>query len=127
MRKAKGRYNSQKSSAKARGIDFNLTFDEWYNWWLSNGVDKNSPVADRSFNKLCMCRKNDTGAYELGNIFCATQRVNIKTQNYDYCKKKRMTPYGMFESRAEAGRALGLDPKTVGDRVRRRPKEYYYL
>lgn len=84
------KYNSHKYNAKLRGIEFKLTFDEWNNWWLSNGVDKQI-VQQRPFtskDKLCMCRFNDCGAYELGNIYCDTNSNNVKYMLTDEHKAK---------------------------------------
>ena len=44
---AKKKYSRHKAQSKFRKIDFNFTFDEWYNWWLKHGVDKNSIVFER--------------------------------------------------------------------------------
>lgn len=75
LKRARSTYYRRKSRSIGRNIEFLLTFEEWYNWWLSNGVDMDSP---RPFNgdTLCMCRKNDLGSYSLDNIYCATQRQN---------------------------------------------------
>ena len=84
------KYNSHKYNAKLRGIQFKLTFDEWNNWWLSNGVDKQI-VQQRPFttkDKLCMCRVNDIGAYELGNIYCDTNSNNVKSMFTDEHREK---------------------------------------
>lgn len=61
------KYLEQKKAAKRRKIDFNLTFEEWYNWWQQTGH-----YNERGSKKgqYCMCRKNDIGAYEIGNIYC---------------------------------------------------------
>jgi hypothetical protein len=76
------KFNSHKYNAKRRGVEFNLTFDEWNNWWLSHGVNKQI-VTRRGIgdgNKLCMCRYNDTGPYALNNIYCDTNYNNVKEQ-----------------------------------------------
>ena len=56
-------YWNQKSTARARGIEFNLTFDQWKDWW-GEDIDKRG-IGE---GKLVMARFNDEGAYELGNI-----------------------------------------------------------
>ncbi len=123
-------------AAKKRNVDFELTFDEWYNWWLSNGVDKNATPL--SFNRLqkdelCMCRKNDQGAYNLTNIYCATRSQNsrdgIKAGGIKIAganKKTIITPLGKFESLTAAAKAYNRDITTIGHRLNRYPKEYYY-
>ena len=62
---SKQNYASQKCSAKKRGIDFNLTYDEWYDFWIKSGK---AHLRGRGTDKYCMARHNDTGPYELGNI-----------------------------------------------------------
>jgi len=58
-----GKYTSQKGHAKHRGIEFNLTFEEWMDWW-GDDFDKRG----RGKDDLVMARIGDTGPYELGNI-----------------------------------------------------------
>jgi len=69
-----GRYSKQKEHAKTRGIGFNLTFDEWWELWQPH-------YAERGQGGLMMCRTNDEGAYELGNVRIDTHRNNIKERN----------------------------------------------
>jgi hypothetical protein len=78
---AKQKYNSHKHSSKYREIEFNITFDEWYNWWLSNGVDKNQIQPIKTASTLCMCRFNDIGSYQLDNIYADTISNNSITAN----------------------------------------------
>ena len=76
LTKARQRYSAQRSSAKRRNIMFNISFEDWYNWWLNHGVDKNISNGPLSKNTLCMCRKGDQGAYDLTNIYCDTVSNN---------------------------------------------------
>ena len=66
-------YSKQKYRAKQRGIGFHLTFSEWFEWW-GEDVDRRGHDKDC----LCMCRVNDKGAYELGNIYKDTRSNNAK-------------------------------------------------
>lgn len=59
----KSKYNAQKKNAKVRGIDWNITFDEWVKWW---GDDIHKRGSSKS--GLQMQRLHDKGAYQLGNI-----------------------------------------------------------
>ncbi len=63
----------QRSGAKTRGIEFLLTFEEWITWW---GSDFNK--RGKGKDKFCMCRTNDEGAYELGNIYKDTCVQNAR-------------------------------------------------
>jgi hypothetical protein len=69
----KADYENQKSQATRRKIDFNLTFGEWLGWWLDTG---NLDRRGRKAGCFQMSRKDDLGAYELGNIECKTKEQN---------------------------------------------------
>ena len=127
---ARRAYNTHKSSAKRRKppVEFKLTFQEWYDWWLSNGVDKDIRPPPRDKNTLCMCRYNDTGAYELGNIYCDTISQNARDWKANQNKKRIQTPLGVFPSRKAAAEAHGFkNPRTVSYLVKTKPNEWYYL
>jgi hypothetical protein len=67
----KERYLVQRNQAKNRGIDFNLTFDEWWKLW--------EPYwAERGKGKLVMCRTLDCGPYEVGNVRIDTHQSNMQ-------------------------------------------------
>ncbi len=76
---SKARFRDQRKAAAKRGIAFNLTYEQWYNWYLSQGVDKNIRQG-KDGNCWCMCRFNDSGPYELGNIYLDTNSNNVKYQ-----------------------------------------------
>ena len=69
----KGKYVASKMHAKQRGIEFKLSFDEWM-WFWNGHWDKRGTFA----KQLCMCRKGDKGAYEIGNIYLDTNSNNSK-------------------------------------------------
>jgi hypothetical protein len=71
-------FYSQKYSANLRNIDFLLTFDEWYNFWLDSG---HLHERGRRRNQYCMARFNDTGPYALGNIKIITNFENVSEGN----------------------------------------------
>jgi hypothetical protein len=52
-------------------VEFNLTFEEWVEWWGENFWRRGRKPGD-----LQMCRYGDEGAYELGNIYMATLEEN---------------------------------------------------
>lgn len=64
-------FYGQRHTSKQRGISFKLTFEEWRDWW---GDDFELRGAGPF--SLCMCRYGDRGAYELGNIYKATNQSN---------------------------------------------------
>jgi hypothetical protein len=75
---ARKKWARHKAQSKYRNIPFDFTFDDWYHWWLSHGVDKNvHTVWDRK-DRACMCRKGDQGGYELSNVYFGTNSDNAK-------------------------------------------------
>jgi hypothetical protein len=71
-------YRMQKSNARTRKIPFLLTFEEWLTIWNDSGK---LAQRGRGANKFCMCRINDLGAYEVGNVFIGTGRENVRAGN----------------------------------------------
>ena len=73
-----GKYKTQERNALARGIPFLLSFDQWLFIWTESGkLDQRGRGAD----KFCMCRNNDVGSYEVGNVFIGTGRENVRAGN----------------------------------------------
>jgi len=71
-------YKAQKSNARTRGIPFMLTFEQWMAIWIESGkLDQRG----RGAQKFCMCRNNDVGPYEIGNVFIGTGRENVRDGN----------------------------------------------
>lgn len=70
---ARLRYEQHKQSASQRGIEFDLTFDEWKSIW---GLH----IANRGRNKgqLVMARQKDEGGYSKGNVRIATHSENVR-------------------------------------------------
>lgn len=68
-----GKYNSHKSKAASRGIQFRMSFDEWLGVWGNNLCNMGN-----SSDSLQMCRTGDTGAYEVGNVRIDTTANNMR-------------------------------------------------
>jgi hypothetical protein len=64
-------YIDQRNRAKSRGVAWEITFEEWVEWW---GTDID--LRGRQRFELQMCRYDDVGPYKLGNIYKATQAEN---------------------------------------------------
>jgi hypothetical protein len=71
-------YRMQKSNAKTRKIPFLLTFEQWLEIWNASGKIH---LRGRGAEKFCMCRNNDIGPYEIGNVFIGTGRENVRAGN----------------------------------------------
>ena len=69
----KSKYYKQKSMAGKRGIEWNLTFDQWNDWWGDDYYNRGI-----TNGKLVMARHGDVGAYELSNIKKITCNENTR-------------------------------------------------
>lgn len=67
------RYHQHKASAKKRGIEFDLTFDEWWEIWSAHFEKRGVGSGD-----MQMCRTRDEDAYRLGNVRIDTGLSNRK-------------------------------------------------
>lgn len=154
--KAKQRYWEQKGATKGRvdasgkPVLFLLTFDEWFDWWAATGRWKLRGCGEGQY---CMCRYNDLGNYETGNIYCglATDNIRLAQQkpkseemkrklrkpktdehkrklqanlNAVRPKQKVITPDGEFESTYAAGRHYGITGEAVMWRCKQSTGKY---
>jgi hypothetical protein len=72
------RFRQQRSNAGNRGISWQLTFEEWRDWWLATGhVDERG----RCTGQWVMARPFDSGPYALGNLQCLRAEDNVSQQN----------------------------------------------
>ncbi len=68
----KRRYQVQRNEAiSIRGIEWNLTFDQWLAWWGDDIWNRGCRAG-----QLVMARYGDQGAYEIGNIRKASPGEN---------------------------------------------------
>ena len=68
----------QERNALNRGIQFMLSFEQWLAIWTESGkLDQRG----RGAEKFCMCRNDDVGPYEIGNVFIGTGRENVRDGN----------------------------------------------
>ena len=145
LQPARKRWHNHRCSARDRDIEHDISFEDWYEWWISNGVDKSQSQGPMTANTLCMCRKGDVGPYSLDNIYCATLSQNNRDQHiYNPLtgtanpmfgrtgaahngSRPVGTPLGDFPSVTAAAAAHGLDPANIRYRMKKWPQEYYYL
>jgi hypothetical protein len=66
-------FQAHRSSSASRGIQFLLTFEEWWEIWQASGHwHERGPGRD----KYCMARFGDRGSYAVGNVDIITNRQN---------------------------------------------------
>lgn len=81
---ARKKFSRHRAQAKFRNIGFHFTFDEWYQWWLDHGVDKNQNIQYQDDQqRLCMCRKGDDGDYHPDNVYLASAPENARHSHYN--------------------------------------------
>jgi DNA-binding CsgD family transcriptional regulator/predicted HTH domain antitoxin len=106
-------YRCQRRSAAVRGIDWKFTFPEWWSIWQASGK-----WSLRGRSGYCMSRKNDAGAYEVGNVEIITTSQNSSDSYKTKPSKKRREAisYQELTPRQKQIAALsssGLKPKDI--------------
>lgn len=71
----RAKYAVHKAQARSRGIEFTLTFEEWWALWEPHWSERG-----RKPSQYCMTRKNDTGGYTCGNVVVKPVGDNISEQ-----------------------------------------------
>jgi hypothetical protein len=64
-------YALHRSQAAGRGVEFDLTFDEWWEIW-----EPRWHLRGVRADQMQMCRTRDQGGYTPGNVRIDTQRAN---------------------------------------------------
>ncbi len=65
-------FQAHKHRAKERGIEFLMSFSEWWGIWKDSYHLRGSKR-----DSLCMGRFGDTGPYAVGNVYITTNRGNV--------------------------------------------------
>lgn len=79
------KYRDQKSKAKHRGINFQLTFDEWWNIWQQSGKWNERGICKGQY---VMSRIADKGGYTIDNVVIQT----VGDNNREAFKTHRIAP-----------------------------------
>lgn len=72
-------FTQHKLNSKRRGIDFKLSFPEWWKIWEDSGMFYKRGTC---FGEYVMSRYKDSGAYEVGNVCIKLATENIR-EYYD--------------------------------------------
>jgi len=75
-------YMQQRRNAKVRGIEWGMSFREWWWFWQDSGVWGNRGRG----NAYCMARYGDSGPYSIGNVYVCTNATNV--QDYHRLAKR---------------------------------------
>jgi hypothetical protein len=67
----RGRFEQQRTNAGKRGIEWNLTFDQWWSLWEPHWGRRDGTGG------LIMCRKQEPGPYSVDNVYIGTQSDNM--------------------------------------------------
>ena len=78
---AKYHYNNHRRGAKARGIPFLITFEDWDTIWQLSGKWE---LRGSRRGQYVMSRPGDKGAYEMGNIVICLAEENRAERNRNY-------------------------------------------
>ena len=123
------------SRCQRRGHEWQLTFDQWYQWWLDQGMDKNYPENSDQLrpagpNRGAMLRIKDDEPWSIHNIWVNNRpgtRGNPPPVNRANPRSRCViTPDGEFASASAAARYYGIRPASMWNRIQDRPQEYYY-
>lgn len=82
----RGRFTRQKINARRRGIEWLLTFDEWWQIWECSGRWKQRGSKAGNFQ---MARKRDQGPYAFDNVVI----VKLETNAYAVLLSSRCTRF----------------------------------
>ena len=107
----RARFCTQRHHAGNRGIEWHLTFEEWYAWWGQDITNRGM-----GYGKLCMCRYGDVGPYSLDNIYKDTFENNSIYANPD--AHKVMVGSTVYHSINACARATEVSAQTVKARCR---------
>jgi hypothetical protein len=78
-------FYSQRCTARLRGIEFLLTFEEWLKIWIDSG---HLPDRGRGLGKYCMARYGDVGPYAVGNLKVILHGENVSEGNKGILKSE---------------------------------------
>jgi len=69
-------FNQQRVTARKRGIEFRLTYEEWCSWWKQQLGPDWFQLRGPYKGQYVMARYYDDGDYTLNNIKCVLKEVN---------------------------------------------------
>jgi hypothetical protein len=97
-------YASQKRKSAIRGIEFLLSFDQWWTIWQTSGHWENR---GRGKGRYHMARHGDIGPYAEGNVSIIPCEQNISEANKGRKMPPRTEEHRRRISEAKRGRKMG--------------------
>lgn len=85
---ARLKYRQHKSNAKRRGIEFDFTFEEWWDVWAPHYANRGTGPGN-----LQMCRTRDEGPYKAGNVRIDTRESNSKEAVQTMARRKDISDW----------------------------------
>jgi hypothetical protein len=82
----RGRYTTHRANSLRRGLDWEFTFEEWWQVWKDSGKWEQR---GKSADSYCMARINDEGPYCADNVVITTMTENSR-QACDGIKHRRV-------------------------------------
>ena len=103
-------YNNHRNNARHRGIDFQLSYEEWCSIWQDSGY---AELRGTGRGRYCMSRYNDTGAYAVGNVFIQPSTANVAQRTTHTWSKPVELDGIVYPSIAAAARSVGRGSNTI--------------
>lgn len=137
----KRKFRDKKNQARIRGIEFNLTLEDYVS--LMESANITAYDIGSKADQYCLGRIGDSGAYEIGNCRFITMNQNREESKINGCldwtcerKRKRATqketivntPWGVFNSLREAADHPDAACKhtTIHKRIKEGFQGYFY-
>lgn len=79
------RFKQQRTRAAQRGIEFLLTFEQWYRIWEKSGHINERGCHRGQYN---MARFGDTGAYAIDNVAIIRHEQNVKAVVFSNSRRR---------------------------------------
>lgn len=92
MSEARRKFNQQRGNAKRRGIDWQLSFKEWWGIWSLSGKWNQRGIRTGQY---CMARPGDIGPYSMSNVRIVPVTQNHNEMTYQHTTAAR-TKIGAF-------------------------------